>query len=615
MTRHLPAGATIADKYRLLELLGCGGMGDVYRAENRLAGRIVALKLLRPEFAANEDLTRRFFLEAQAANRIRHPNIVDVIDAGFSSLGPYLAMECLEGCNLSHVLATEQRLDAATALAVVIPTLSALDAAHRQGIVHRDLKPQNIFIAEIGGEVRVKLLDFGIAKVASTSSGVEACTSAGVIFGTPDYLSPEQAAGECGVDGRSDIFAMGTVLFELLTGKRPFEAPSAIATAYKVVHAAAPTLASAQVDVSPVLQAALDTAFAKDRGQRFPSAADFIDALAPATPQAASRREALGALLKRVLDRDAARGPAALDAVAVALQEARFPVAAAGARDPAATRASVPSMLEGMGPLTPTQQSAQQSDAPAPWLRRVSPVEITGQYGDAQRLLLLQQRPAPHPSTATTGPSAEARAPGSAAPSPQRAAAGRWIPRPLPSSLRGRYHVRGTLPRAVSLWVARAHGDGKLAAVLDLLPADLADSARSNAFNALVWYDLEAVDTLIEAATLVANGGDASAWRALARNNFMRDFGPIFRPAGRAVDGAASLRRAQSVWTKLFDFGVVSVIETPRKCLVRVEGFDAASLALRNIMVGTLEGLAERAGRVVAGEASFARDFEVEFPL
>jgi hypothetical protein len=163
--------------------------------------------------------------------------------------------------------------------------------------------------------------------------------------------------------------------------------------------------------------------------------------------------------------------------------------------------------------------------------------------------------------------------------------------------------------------VARAHGDGKLAAVLDLLPADLADSARSNAFNALVWYDLEALDTLIEAATVVANGGDASAWRALARNNFMREFGPIFRPSGRTLDSVTSLRRAQSLWTKLFDFGVVSVIETPRKSLVRVEGFDAASLALRNIMVGALEGLAERAGRVVAGEASFARDFEVEFTL
>src|ERR1019366_3814015 len=165
MARHLEVGTIVADRYKLIERLGGGGMGEVYRAENVLAGRGVAIKLLRADFAENEDLTRRFFQEAQAANKIRHPNIVDVIDAGFSAVGPYVVMECLEGTSLAHALNRVEKLDVATALAVILPTPSALDAAHRQGIVHRDLKPENIFLAEINGEVRVKLLDFGIAKV------------------------------------------------------------------------------------------------------------------------------------------------------------------------------------------------------------------------------------------------------------------------------------------------------------------------------------------------------------------------------------------------------------------------------------------------------------------
>jgi serine/threonine-protein kinase len=198
-------------------------MGDVYRAEHQLAGRTVAMKLLRRELAEDEDLTRRFFQEAQAANRIRHPNIVDVLDAGFSEHGPYVAMECLEGTSVSTALARVGRFETEGAVAVVLPVLSALDAAHKAGIVHRDMKPENVFLALRTGEVQVKILDFGIAKVESTSlGGSSPRTSTGVVFGTPDYLSPEQATGETQIDGRSDVFSVGIVLFELLTGRRPF---------------------------------------------------------------------------------------------------------------------------------------------------------------------------------------------------------------------------------------------------------------------------------------------------------------------------------------------------------------------------------------------------------
>src|SRR5947209_12730783 len=141
--RRLDPGSVISGKYKVLERLGGGGMGDVYRAEHQLAGRVVAFKLLRADFADDQDLTRRFFQEAQAVNKIRHPNIVDVLDAGFSEHGPYVAMEILEGASLSVALQRAGRLDVAAALAVVVPILDALDAAHTHGIVHRDLKPEN----------------------------------------------------------------------------------------------------------------------------------------------------------------------------------------------------------------------------------------------------------------------------------------------------------------------------------------------------------------------------------------------------------------------------------------------------------------------------------------
>ncbi len=611
MARHLEAGAIVAEKYKLIERLGGGGMGDVYRAEHMLAGRMVALKILRADFADNEDLTRRFFMEAQAVNKIRHPNIVDVIDAGFSREGPYVVMECLEGTSLAHALTRLGRLDVQTALAVVLPTLSALDAAHRNVIVHRDLKPENIYLAEINGEVRIKLLDFGIAKVTDKDGGVGPRTSTGVVFGTPDYLSPEQANGEGDVDGRSDIFAIGTVLFELITGRRPFEAPTAVATAYKIVHAPAPTLAAMGHEVDPLLQATLDAALAKDRTERFASAADFADALAPLTPHGAIRRQALATLLSAVLARQSTQ---AAPAYAARPESARAAPAPAPKPEP-------PKVI---GPIAPTLVSSTYtppglkpaplrepiiSETPAsraPWpmvdrspIDRITPIDrLTpiDRITPADRLtpvsMPLSQRP----------PLSRERA---------------WTPRPLPASSRGRCHVRGTLPRAVCRWIRNVRGADKRDEVLAMLPRELAELAQTDSFNALVWYDLENVDSLVEAATLIALAGDPMAWRALAKENFDRDLGPIFRPTTRTTDPGTLLRRMPSVWSRLFDFGSVRIGETARRVSLRIESFDAASLAFRNVLLGTLEGMLQTTAtltvRVVSGESSFARDFEIEF--
>ena len=177
--------------------------------------------------------------------------------------------------------------------------------------------------------------------------------------------------------------------------------------------------------------------------------------------------------------------------------------------------------------------------------------------------------------------------------------------------------MRGTLPRAICRWVGSVRGANKRDEVLAMLPRELAEMALSDSFNALVWYDLEMVDSLGEAATLVALSGDPLAWRPLAKENFERDLGPIFRPSTRTNDPATLLRRMPNVWSRVFDFGTVRIAETARRVNLRVEAFDGASLAFRNVVLGTLEGMLAQTPtlwvRVVSGESSFARDFEIEF--
>src|SRR5262245_28262666 len=200
------SGLVIGGKYRLLERIGVGGMSEVYRAENTLIGRVVALKLLHPEQSGDQKLAARLFQEAQSVSRIRHPVIVDVLDAGVGETGPYIVMEYLEGDSAARVLARRGKLPLPAALATLLPVLQALQAAHDAGVIHRDLKPENVFYAgNEHGEVEVKLLDFGIAKML-WPVGPTPRTSTGVVFGTPDYLSPEQANGESVIDGRSDLF-------------------------------------------------------------------------------------------------------------------------------------------------------------------------------------------------------------------------------------------------------------------------------------------------------------------------------------------------------------------------------------------------------------------------
>jgi serine/threonine-protein kinase len=220
----------VLGSYRLLALIGRGGMGRVYLAEHVKLGRKVALKLLKPEYAAKRDSVRRFFQEARAVNTIRHRNIVDITDfVELPDARTFIIMELLSGSNLGELVRREGPLPLHRSLGILIQVCDALEAAHREGIVHRDLKPDNVFILNAEGERdAVKLLDFGVAKLLYSSSSdgdISLQTMEGSVVGTPAYMSPEQAGGSA-VDHRSDIYSLGAIMYELFTGQRVFEARS-----------------------------------------------------------------------------------------------------------------------------------------------------------------------------------------------------------------------------------------------------------------------------------------------------------------------------------------------------------------------------------------------------
>jgi serine/threonine-protein kinase len=224
------SGDVVAGKYRLDRLLGQGGMGEVWAATNSLTERPVALKLLRPELVHQQDHRRRILREARVAGTLHHPNVVPILDViELDDGSPVIVMDLLEGEPLRRALERSRSLTLRETASVLVPVLSAVGSAHARGIVHRDLKPENIFLARVDGRRRVFVLDFGIAKVSRLEgdcASVESLTADGTMLGTPFYMSPEQIYGERDVDRRSDIWALGVILYECLAGRRPTEAES-----------------------------------------------------------------------------------------------------------------------------------------------------------------------------------------------------------------------------------------------------------------------------------------------------------------------------------------------------------------------------------------------------
>jgi serine/threonine-protein kinase len=269
-------GSVVADRYHILKKLGAGGMGTVYLAEHVKMGRKSALKVMNPGMNTDPDAVARFNREASNASRLSHPNICGIYDFGETPDGMiYLAMEFIEGSALTDIIEKGGPLQPARAASIIHQTADALQIAHDAGIVHRDLKPDNIMVARNrDGSDLVKVVDFGIAK-ASTSEA-QNVTKTGMVVGTPEYMSPEQLAGDK-LDGRSDIYALGLVAFNCLTGALPFSATSAQEAMIMRLTDVPRALAEVRPDVAwpEAVQATLDLALARDAKDRYQSAAQF----------------------------------------------------------------------------------------------------------------------------------------------------------------------------------------------------------------------------------------------------------------------------------------------------------------------------------------------------
>jgi eukaryotic-like serine/threonine-protein kinase len=261
-------GTTLNGRYRLEARIGSGGMSTVYRALDEVLQRQVAIKLMNREVAADSDQLERFRREARAVAQLSHPHIVGVIDAGEDEGRPYIVFEYVEGETLKDRIRRMGRLPIAEAVAYAIEIARALGAAHARHIVHRDVKPQNVLLDEEGS---AKVTDFGIARTLDE----EGLTADGRVLGTTDYVSPEQALGH-GVTGQSDLYSLGIVLYEMLTGEVPFKGETQVAVAMKHVREALPDVQSKRPEVSAALAAVVDNATAKRQEDRYANDAELI---------------------------------------------------------------------------------------------------------------------------------------------------------------------------------------------------------------------------------------------------------------------------------------------------------------------------------------------------
>lgn len=321
-----PAGRRVpqllARRYEIIRRVGVGGMADVYLAEDTQLGREVALKILHPQYAGDDQFVERFRREALSAAKLQHPNIVQIYDSGRDADFNFIVMEYVEGQSLKDYLTQEGPLEIGEACRIAREVLTALAYAHRTGLVHRDIKPGNILLSQDG---KVQVTDFGIARAEAGSS----MTQTGTILGTAYYLSPEQAQG-LPLDGRSDIYSLGVVLYEMLTGRRPFEGDSPVSIAYKHVREMPRPPTTHRDDIPRPLEAIVLTALTKKPEDRYSSAALMrrdleafgqgreVTATIKGVPAVA---EDSTQVIRSVglLDRQAARRPGWLVALALAL--------------------------------------------------------------------------------------------------------------------------------------------------------------------------------------------------------------------------------------------------------------------------------------------------------
>jgi serine/threonine-protein kinase len=272
-------GTTLGTRYRLDAIIGRGGVGVVYAATHTWTGRRVAVKVLSPQYASDARIVRRFLFEARAATQLRHPNVVDVLDMGTDDGTVYLVLEYLEGRPLSEVLSDEGPLSLKRTLALLLPVISAAEAAHARGVVHRDLKPENIFVSrDYRGTEVPKLIDFGVAAAicdrqeaaATDTPNTGAQDRPGRVTGTPSYMAPEQICGAEGPTPATDVWAMGVILYECLTGAPPFRGETTLGVLTAILQGAYKPL-SDFAGMPAIVTRIVDQALAFDVDERMPT--------------------------------------------------------------------------------------------------------------------------------------------------------------------------------------------------------------------------------------------------------------------------------------------------------------------------------------------------------
>ncbi|MEO6773288.1 MAG: serine/threonine-protein kinase, partial [Kofleriaceae bacterium] len=288
------SGAVLDDRYQVIEPIAEGAMGAVYRGERLKLGRAVAIKIMHDALPDELASRGRFEREAKLMARLEHPHCVSVIDFGLHDGKPYLVMELVRGTSLLDVLAKAGRLEPGRAAELVKQVLSGLAHAHELGIVHRDIKPANIMLTEHTGlGEQIQILDFGLARPAIDSTKL----TTGIVVGTPNYMAPEQIKGGA-IDGRTDLYAVGVMLFELVTGKKPFLADDPLSVVRMHLNAAPPTLAEAAPGLHVAeLEEVVAKALAKQPQHRYASAAEMSAAI----DQALQRRASMAELMARAV--------------------------------------------------------------------------------------------------------------------------------------------------------------------------------------------------------------------------------------------------------------------------------------------------------------------------
>ena len=335
VTDPLIGKAVDSGEYVILDRIGTGGMGSVYKAEQPSMNRLVAVKVLHSRFATRDDLVARFRREARAMSQLSHPNTARVYKYGTLEDGAvYFVMDYLEGRNLAHEVRQKGPMEADRAVKIMVQVCGALEEAHRAGIVHRDLKPENVFLTLQGGnEDFPKVLDFGLAKMSEKQMGRGSMmfTQQGMVFGTPEFMSPEQAQGE-ELDRRSDIYSLALILYELMTGQLPFEAKTPLDM--MKAHVKDPPIPVSQrvpgLKFTPELEATIAKALAKKPDDRYATAADFGEALRgclrePTGPQSIAPSQQPPSSLPPVAHHASERPPASASAVRADTQPMLLP--------------------------------------------------------------------------------------------------------------------------------------------------------------------------------------------------------------------------------------------------------------------------------------------------